>query len=103
MPRNVRLDRGGSVLTVASATLAELTAAVLAEDRSVDLAGAVRRAGDENVVLETREWIYRFPKGSVDFDRELRLLAALDGRLPASTPRVEWVGEQTRFCAYRKI
>jgi aminoglycoside phosphotransferase (APT) family kinase protein len=85
------------------ATLDDLTAAVRAEGRSVDLNGAVRRAGDENVVLETSEWIYRFPKPSVDFERELRLLALLDGRLPVPTPQVQWVGEKTRFCAYRKI
>lgn len=90
-------------MNVGLATLEELTAAVLAEGRPVDLAGAVRRAGDENVVLETRDWIYRFPKPSVDFEREVRLLTTLEGRLPVATPQVEWVGEQTRFCAYRKI
>lgn len=91
------------MVDVGRATLDELAAAVSAERHAVDLAGAVRRAGDENVVLETREWIYRFPKPGVDFEREVRLLAALDGRLPVATPRVEWVGEKTRFCAYRKI
>lgn len=84
-------------------TLAELTAAVLAERNAVDLDGAVRRAGDENVVLETAEWIYRFPRPGIDFDRELRLLDLLRGRLPVATPHVEWVGTKTRFCAYRKI
>jgi len=83
--------------------LAELIEAVAAEDRRVDLVGAVRRAGAENFVLETAEWIYRFPRGWIDFDREIAVLAALDGRLPVEIPRVEWVGQRSRFCAYRKI
>lgn len=37
------------------------------------------------------------------FDRELAILARLDGRLLAATPRVEWIGEKTRFAAYRKL
>lgn len=90
-------------MSAGDATLADLTTAVLAEGRPVDLAGAVRRAGDENVVVETNEWIYRFPKPGIDFDREIGLLDALHGRLPVATPRVEWVGRKTRFCAYRKI
>ena len=84
-------------------SLAELVDAVQAEDRRVDLVGAVRRAGDQNYVLETAEWIYRFPRSWIDFDREVALLAALDGRLPVEIPRVEWVGQHSRFCAYRKI
>ncbi|WP_020579173.1 phosphotransferase family protein [Actinopolymorpha alba] len=84
-------------------SLAELIEAVEAEDRSVDLSGAVRRAGDQNFVLETAEWIYRFPRSWIDFDREVAVLAALDGRLPVEIPRVEWVGQRSRFCAYRKI
>lgn len=90
-------------MDVSSLTLADLTAAVLAEGHPVDLAGAVRRVGDENVVLETAEWIYRFPKPGIDFDREIRLLGALHGRLPVTTPYVEWVGTKSRFCAYRKV
>lgn len=84
-------------------SLAELVDAVQAEDRRVDLVGAVRRAGDQNFVLETTEWIYRFPRSWIDLDREVALLAALDGRLPVEIPRVEWVGQRSRFCAYRKI
>lgn len=83
--------------------LAELVAAVQAEDRRVDLDGAVRRTGDQNFVLETAEWIYRFPRRWIDLDREVAVLAALDGRLPVETPRVEWLGRRSRFCAYRKI
>ena len=84
-------------------SLAELVEAVQAEDRSIDLAGAVRRAGDQNFVLETPEWIYRFPRDWIDLDREVAVLAALDGRLPVEIPRVEWVGQRRRFSAYRKI
>lgn len=84
-------------------SLAELVESVQAEDRSVDLAGAVRRAGDQNYVLETAEWIYRFPRDWIDLDREVAVLAALDGRLPVEIPRVEWVGQRRRFSAYRKI
>jgi aminoglycoside phosphotransferase (APT) family kinase protein len=84
-------------------SLADLIRAVEAEERHVDLVGAVRRAGDQNVVLETAEWIYRFPRRWIDLDREVAVLAALEGRLPVETPRVEWVGQRNRFCAYRKI
>lgn len=81
-----------------------LCTAVLAEDRQADLSDAAFRSGWENVVLETAEWIYRFPRSEdVAFDRELAILARLDGRLPAATPSVEWVGERTRFAAYRKL
>ncbi len=84
-------------------SLAELIEAVEAEDRHVDLAGAVRRAGGQNIVVETAEWIYRFPRRWIDLDREVAVLDALDGRLPVTIPRVEWVGHHTRCCAYRKI
>lgn len=84
-------------------SVVELTEAIRAEDPAADLAGAVRRCGDQNVVLETDDWIYRFPRPGIDFERELALLNALDGRLPVRTPRIEWVGQDTRFCAYRKI
>lgn len=83
---------------------ATLRAAVAAEDRQADLSDAVVRSGWENVVLETPEWIYRFPRDDgVDFRRELAILTRLDGRLPAAIPRIEWVGERTRFAAYRKL
>jgi aminoglycoside phosphotransferase (APT) family kinase protein len=90
-------------MDVSDLTLTDLAAAVLAEGHPVDLGGAIRRAGDENVVLETDGWIYRFPKPGIDFDREIRLLGALHGRLPVATPHVEWVGTKSRFCAYRKV
>lgn len=81
-----------------------LCAAVIAEDRHVDLSDAVLQSGWENVVLETADWIYRFPRSDdVAFDRELEILARLDGRLPAATPSVEWIGERARFAAYRKL
>lgn len=84
-------------------SLADLLSAVLAEDRDVEVGDAVRRSGSESVVLETTEWIYRFPRDHIDFDRELAILATLNGRLPAAIPRVEWTGRRSRFCAYRKI
>lgn len=90
-------------MPTAEPTLAELIDAVRAEDRSVDLDGAVRRSGAENVVVETAEWIYRFPQRWIDLDREVAVLAALDGRLPVRIPRIEWVGRRSRFSAYRKI
>jgi len=81
-----------------------LCAAVTAEDRRADLSDAVLRSGWENVVLETADWIYRFPRDDhVAFDRELAILARLEGRLPAATPRVEWIGQRARFAAYRKL
>ncbi|HVX45386.1 MAG TPA: phosphotransferase [Mycobacteriales bacterium] len=83
--------------------LADLVAAVAAEKRSVDLAGAVRRSGAQNDVLETELWIYRFPRDWIDLDLELAVLAALNGRLPVEIPKIEWVGRRSRFCAYRKI
>ncbi len=84
-------------------TLSDLVEAVQAEGHSVDLDGAVRRWGEQNFVLETAEWIYRFPRHWIDLDREVAVLRLLDGRLPVRTPRVEWVGQRSRFCAYRKI
>lgn len=90
-------------MPTAEPTLAELIDAVRAEDRDVDLDGAVRRSGAENVVVETAEWIYRFPRRWIDLDREVAVLAALDGRLPVRIPRIEWVGRRSRFSAYRKI
>jgi aminoglycoside phosphotransferase (APT) family kinase protein len=85
--------------------LDSLVAAVAAEGRQVDLTGAVRRSGWENVVVQTLDgWILRFPRDEgVPFERELALLARLCGRLPAATPRVEWTGRRTRFAAYRTL
>jgi aminoglycoside phosphotransferase (APT) family kinase protein len=89
---------------IGSADLDVLCAAVAAEDRGADLSAAVLRSGWENVVVETAEWIYRFPRESNHaFDRELAILERVRGRLPAPTPRVEWVGQRTRFAAYRKL
>lgn len=83
--------------------LVDLIAAVAAEEHSVDLAGAVRRSGAQNYVLETAHWIYRFPREWIDLDLEVAVLAALDGRLPVEIPKIDWVGRRSRFCAYRKI
>ena len=84
--------------------LDSLAAAVTAEDRDVDLSGAVLRSGWESVVLETRDgWILRFPRPHVAFEREVALLRRLDGRLPVPIPHVEWTGRHTPFAAYRKL
>lgn len=70
----------------------------------MDLVGAVRHSGWENVVLETRDgWILRFPREHVDFDRELAILGRLADRLPVPIPRVEWTGRKRTFAAYRKL
>jgi aminoglycoside phosphotransferase (APT) family kinase protein len=93
-----------AVPLVDSYELESLRAAVIAEDRHVDLSDAVLRSGWENVVLETADWIYRFPRSDdIAFDRELEILAHLDGRLPAATPSVAWIGRRTRFAVYRKL
>lgn len=93
-----------AVPLVDSYDLESLCAAVIAEDRSADLSDAVLRSGWENFVVETGGWIYRFPRSDdVAFDREMAILARVDGRLPAATPSVEWTGERTRFAAYRKL
>lgn len=85
--------------------LADLVAAIRADGLQIELAGAIRRSGWENVVVETTDgWIVRFPRGDgVDFGRELAILARLAGRLPVPTPRVEYVGRRSRFAAYRRI
>lgn len=86
--------------------LQSLVATVEAELRDVDLRGVrVHDQGWENVVLETADgWILRFPRNEgVAFEREVALLRRLDGRLPVPSPRVEWVGQRTRFAAYRTL
>lgn len=85
--------------------LESLVAAVVAENQKVELAGAVRRSGWENVVVETVDgWILRFPRGDgLAFEREIAILERVCGHLPARTPRVEWIGRNTRFAAYRKL
>lgn len=81
-----------------------MIAVVAAEDRGVDLSGAVLKSGWESVVLETRDgWILRFPRPHVAFEREISILRRILGRLPARTPNVEWTGERTKFAAYRKL
>lgn len=82
----------------------ELIAAVAAERPDANLTGAVVRSGWENVVLQTTDdWIYRFPRPGVDFDRELAVLGRLAGRLPTRIPEVEWTGTRRRFAAYRAL
>src|SRR6188508_894864 len=61
--------------------------------------------GWENVVLETADgWMLRFPRDEdVDFEREVAVMRHLEGRVLVHTPIVEWIGEHTRFAAYRKL
>lgn len=76
-----------------------------AEDPRVELAGAVRKSGWENVVVETVDgWILRFPRDDgVAFEREIAVLERVCGHMPARTPQVEWTGRYTRFAAYRTL
>lgn len=84
--------------------LAPLLTAIAAEDRGVDLTGAVLKSGWESQVVETRDgWILRFPRPHVDFERELAVLELLAARVPVPIPRVEWVGRLRPFAAYRKL
>ncbi|MBM7784148.1 phosphotransferase family protein [Tenggerimyces flavus] len=84
--------------------LAPLLTAIEAEDRGVDLSGAVLKSGWESLVVETRDgWILRFPRPHVDFARELAVLELLAARVPVPIPRVEWVGRLRPFAAYRKL
>lgn len=82
------------------AAVAEETAAT-----ALDLSGATRREGWESVVLETPEWIVRFPRhgDTARFETELAALAHVRQRLPVRTPEVAWIGEQTCCMAYPKI
>lgn len=88
-----------------SHALPDLLAAIAAEGRPVQPAGASLRSGWENVVVATEDgWIFRFPRDEgVAFDREMATLRALRGRLPAAIPAVEWTGRHTRFAAYRAL
>jgi aminoglycoside phosphotransferase (APT) family kinase protein len=91
---------------LADQTLAGMVAAINREPAAstLDLGSAVRRAGWESVVLETEDWIVRFPRREeIPFATELRVLAHVAGRLPVSTPEIAWTGAHTRCMAYPKI
>jgi aminoglycoside phosphotransferase (APT) family kinase protein len=100
-----RSDRHGLAPVARSFDRDSLVAAAAAEGQQVDLAGVVVRSGWENVVLQTVDgWILRFPRDDdVPFERELAILDRICGRLPARTPKVEWIGRHTRFAAYRAL
>lgn len=89
------------------ASLEGLLAAVAKESAAdgINLSNAVRRDGCESVVLDTGDWIVRFPRRRDDaqFDAEIAVLAHVRGRLPVETPDVAWTGEFTRCMAYPKI
>ena len=84
-----------------------LIAAVEADDLGfeVDTAEAEFLVGWENVVLSTRDgWIVRFPRGEHhQYLRELRVLARLQGRLPADIPQVVATGRRRDFAVYRRL
>lgn len=93
-------------------SLAGLLAAVAREPAArwsdvpgLDLTRPLRREGWESVVLETPDWIVRFPKhrDPARFHRELAVLAHVRGRLPVRTPEVAWIGENTYCMAYPRI
>lgn len=68
------------------------------------MVGAVLHEGRQNVVLGTHDgWIVRFPRAAAGFDREVRTLRRVVGRLPASVPELEWAGQRTSFAIYRKL
>ena len=72
--------------------------------RHLDLSDVRRRAGWESVVLETADWIIRFPRREdIAFATELSVLAHVHDRLPVETPDVAWIGSGVRCMAYPKI
>lgn len=89
-------------------TLVELTAALHAAglvDPADPLAGAELLVGWESAVVRTTDgWIHRFSRMEPGaFDRELAILALVDGRLGVPTPRVERIGYADLVMVYRTI
>ncbi|QDP97793.1 aminoglycoside phosphotransferase family protein [Microlunatus elymi] len=72
---------------------------------TLDVSAAIRREGWESVVLETPDWIIRFPRhhDTARFETELAVLTHIRGRLPVQTPDVVWTGDHTFCMAYPKI
>ena len=64
-----------------------------------------RLVGWESAVVRTDDgWIYRFSRLDFEsFDREVAVLAAVDGKLGVATPRVERVDADHRVIAYRAL
>ena len=72
--------------------------------RRLDFSDVKRREGWESVVLETPDWIIRFPRREdIPFATEVSVLAHVRGRLPVQTPDVAWIGSRVRCMAYPKI
>lgn len=72
--------------------------------RQLDLSDVKRREGWESVVLETPDWIIRFPRREdIAFATEISVLAHVQGRLPVQTPDIAWTGSRVRCMAYPKI
>lgn len=84
--------------------LATLTGAIAAEGNNVDLDSAVLKAGAQTVVVETDDLIVRFPRDdALSVAWEANLLRLVHGRTQVETPKVLWLGTETRCMAYRKI
>lgn len=92
---------------VGAATLPPLLGALSSEPhaRSLDLSTARFAEGWENVVVETDDWIIRFPRADEPeaFIREVAILDSIAGRLPVRTPEVAWTGKSVRCMAYPKL
>jgi aminoglycoside phosphotransferase (APT) family kinase protein len=64
-----------------------------------------RLVGWESAVIRTDDgWIYRFSRLDADsFEREVAVLAAVEGPLCVNTPRIEMVDSAHRVIAYRTL
>jgi hypothetical protein len=75
-----------------------------ADAAGMDLRIHVFRQGWESTVLETPDWIFRFPRREdIDFATEIAVLEHVRGRLPVRTPQIAWIGSRTRCMVYPKI
>ncbi len=84
--------------------LDSLKSCIVEEGHGIDVDDAVVRSGTQNVVVETDDWIVRFPRDdSVSVAWEANLLMLLRGKLKIQTPNVRWLGSRTRCMAYPKI
>lgn len=90
----------------ADVVLAAARAAVAAEGRALDAAGALAvDDSDGSLALRTPDgWIVRLPRSEEDdVIREAAVLARLEGGLPVDTPRDVWTGRRCRLIAYREV
>lgn len=75
----------------------------LAHPRSLE--GAEFLVGWESAVVRSRDgWIYRFSRlDAAAFERELKILAVVNGRLGAESPKIEAVDHDHQLMVYRTI